>query len=125
VLYAFAGLIGLFGLGMLNVAALFALEPHWGMTWAAFAVAAGDFVLAILALLIAAAARPGTDLNTALELRQSAIDGLEAEFSALQESLAWFSSAARNPLDTALPAVIVPLVTAIIRGLRKRKAEPD
>ena len=125
VLYALAGLIAVFGLGMLNVAAFFALEPHWGATWAAVAAALGDFVLAIVAVLIATAARPGADLNTAIELRQTAIEGLEAELSALQGPLAWFSRAARNPLDTALPAIIVPLVTAIIRGLRRNKAEPE
>jgi hypothetical protein len=124
-LYAFAGLIALFGLAMLNVAFFFALEPHLGTMWAAFAVAGGDFVLALLAILIAAATGPGPELNTALELRAAAIEGLEAEFDALQESLAWFSRAARNPINTALPAVIIPLVTAIIRGLRKHKTETE
>lgn len=125
VLYALAGLIAVFGWGMLNVGAYFALEPHWGAAWAAFATAGGDFVVAIIAFLIAAAARPGHDLNTAIELRQAAIENLEAEFADLQESLAWFSRAARNPINTALPAVIIPLVTAIIRGLRRNRAEPE
>jgi hypothetical protein len=88
-------------------------------------VAGVDFALALLALLIAAAARPGPELDTALELRAAAIEGLEAEFAALQESLGWFSQAARNPLNTALPALIIPLVTAIIRGLRKHKTESE
>jgi hypothetical protein len=124
-LFAIAGLIAVFGLAMVNVGAFFALEPHVGSTWAAFAVAGGDFVVAIIALLIAAGARPGPNLNSALELRQAAIENLEAEFAALQDSLAWFSRAARNPLNTALPAVIIPLVTAIIRSVRKNKAEPE
>jgi hypothetical protein len=125
VLYALAGLIAVFGLGMLNVAAFFALAPYWGPTWAAFAAALGDFLLAVVMVAIALAARPASDLNTAVDLRQAAIDGLEAEFSALQEPLAWLTRAARNPIDTALPAIIVPLVTAIIRGLRKNKGEPQ
>lgn len=125
VLYALAGLVSLFGLAMLNVAVFFALAPHLGTMWAAFAVAGGDFVVAIFAVLIAAAARPGPEYHTAIELRQAAIEGLEAEFDALQDSLAWFSRAARNPLNTALPAVIIPLVTAIVRGLRRHKAEPE
>lgn len=129
VLYALAALVAVFGLGMLNVAAFFALEPHWGPTWAAFAAALGDFVLAIIAVAIATAARPGPDLNTAIELRQAAIDGLEAELSSLQESLqgslAWLSRAARNPIDTALPSILIPLITAIVRGVRKSKGEAD
>lgn len=122
VLFAVAALLAVFGLGMLNVAAFFALVPRLGAAWAASAAAGCDFVVAILAVLIGVA-RPGPDLNTALELRQAAIAGLEAEFSTLQESLGWVSRAVRNPLNTALPAVIVPLVTAIIRGLRKGKRE--
>ena len=123
VLFAVAALLAVFGLGMLNVAAFFALVPRLGAAWAASAAALCDFVVAIVAVLIAAA-RPSPDLNTAIELRQAAIEGLEAELSALQESLGWVSHAVRNPLNTALPAIIVPLVTAIIRGLRKDKPEP-
>lgn len=125
VLYALAGLIAVFGLGMLNVVAFFALEPHWGPAWAAFAAALGDFALSVVMVAIAVTARPASDLNTAIDLRQAAIDGLEGEFSQLQEPLAWLSRAARNPIDTALPAIVVPLITAIVRGLRKNKAEPQ
>jgi hypothetical protein len=64
-------------------------------------------------------------LNTAVELRQAATDGIEAEFSALQEPFAWLSRAARNPIGTALPAILVPLIIAIIRGLRKNKPGPQ
>jgi hypothetical protein len=125
VLYASAGLIAAFGLGMLNVAAFFAFESAWGPVWAAVAAALGDFVLAVVVAGIALAARPGSDLNTAVELRQAAIDGIEAEFSALQEPIAWLSRAARNPIDTVLPAILVPLITAIIRGLRRNKPGPQ
>lgn len=125
VLYALAALVAVFGLGMLNVAAFFAIEPHWGPSWAAFAAALGDFVLAIVATVIAATTRPDRDLNSAIELRQAAIDGIEAELSSLQESVAWLSRAARNPIDTALPAIIVPLVTAVLRGLRKKTPGPQ
>lgn len=125
VLYAFAGLIAVFGLGMLNVAAFFALEPHWGPLWAAVAAALGDFVLAAVVAGVAQAARPSPNMSTAVELRQAAIDGIEAELSALQEPIAWLSRAARNPLDAALPAIMVPLITAIIRSLRKNKPSPQ
>jgi hypothetical protein len=118
-LYACAALIGAFGLSMLNVAAFLGLEPRWGPMWAALATALGDFVAAIVTAGIALAGRPGPELNSALELRQATIDGIETEFGPLQERLGWVSRLARDPLDTALPAILVPLITAIVRGLRR------
>lgn len=121
VLYALAGLIALFGIGMLNMAAFFAGDAHWGPVGAAFAVAVGDFVLALLVTGIALAVGPGAELEAAVELRQAALDGIDAELAAAHEPLTWLSRAARNPIDTALPVVMIPLITAIIRGLRKQR----
>ena len=120
-LYALAGLIAVFALGMLNVAAFLYLETLWGPVWAALAAALGDLVLAAIVAGIALAMRPGPEVTAALELRDAAIDGLEAELGPLQERLGWLSRAARDPLDTMLPAILVPLVTAIVRSLRKDK----
>lgn len=125
VLYALAGLIAIFGLAMLNAAAFFALEARWGPVWAAVVAALGDFVVAIVVAAIALAVRPGSHVEAAIELRQSALDSLDAEFSALQEPFAWLSRAARNPVDAALPAIMVPLIAAIVRGLRKGKTDPQ
>ncbi|MFZ3359826.1 MAG: phage holin family protein [Xanthobacteraceae bacterium] len=125
VLYAVAGLIAVFGLAMLNAAAFFALEARWGPVWAAVAAALGDFALALVVTGIALAANPGAEMTHAVELRQTALDGMEAEISALQEPFAWLSRAARNPIDTALPAILLPLVTAIVRGLRKHKTDSE
>jgi hypothetical protein len=125
VLYALAGLIAVFGLGMLNVAAFFALQSAWGPVWAAFAAALGDFVVAGVVVAIALTAKPGQHLNAALEMRQAALDGIDAEFAALQEPFAWLSRAAHNSIDAALPAILIPLVTAIVRGLRRKKKEPQ
>ena len=125
VLYALAGLIAVFGLGMLNVAAFFAFQSSWGPVWAAVAAALGDFVVAAIVATIALTAKPGPHLNAALEMRQSALDGIDAEIAALQHPLAWLSGSARNSIDAALPAILMPLVTAIVRGLRRKKAEPQ
>ena len=54
-LFAFAGLIAVFGLAMLNVAAYFALAPIWGDALAMLAVAVADFVIAGILIAIAAA----------------------------------------------------------------------
>jgi hypothetical protein len=124
VLYALAGLIAVFGLGMLNVAAFFAFQSWWGPVWAAVAAAIGDFAVAAVVAAIALTAKPGAHLDSALETRQSALDGIDAEIATLQHPLSWLSGTARSSIDTALPAILIPLVTAIVRGMRRKKAEP-
>ena len=69
--------------------------------------------------------RPSSELSTALELRQASIDGIEAELDPLQERLGWLGKIARDPLDAAMPAILVPLITAIVRGLRKKTPKRD
>ena len=122
-LYAFAGLIAVFGLAMLNVAAYFFLRGLWGPIWAALAAALGDLVIALIVVLIALAIRPGPELPAALELRDVSMQGLEAELGPLQDRFAWLSRAARDPFDTVLPAIVIPLITSIMRGMRKSKPE--
>jgi hypothetical protein len=125
VLYALAGLIAVFGLGMLNVAAFLAFQSSWGPVWAAVAAALGDFIVAAVVAALALTAKPGPHLNAALEMRQSALDGIDAEIATLQHPFAWLSRAAHNSIDTALPAILIPLATAILRGLRRKKADPQ
>lgn len=125
-----AGLVGIFGLMMLNVAAFFAAEPAWGAPLAATIVGCADFVLSGLLFFIASRTRPGRELDMAMELRQSALDSLEADARSLQAELGRVGDeikAARlaavnvikHPLDSALPALVVPLATALLKYLRK------
>ncbi len=122
-LYALAGLIAVFGLAMLNVAAYFFLRGLWGPIWAALAAALGDLIIALVVVLMALAVRPGPELPAAIELRDMSIEGLEGELGPLQERFAWLGRAARDPFETVLPAMLIPLITSIMRGLRKNKPE--
>ena len=63
VLYALAGLIAIFGLAMLNVAAFFGFQAAWGPVWAAVAAACGDFVVAAIVAAIALTTKPGPHLE--------------------------------------------------------------
>jgi hypothetical protein len=47
-LFLFEGLIAIFGLGMTNVAGLYALQESLGPVWAAVVVAIADFALAAI-----------------------------------------------------------------------------
>ncbi|ASP35639.1 hypothetical protein [Labrenzia sp. VG12] len=129
---AFAALVGVFGLGMLNVAGFFALQEAWGSVYAALGVAAVDLLLAVLVLVWASRLSTGAELELAREVRDAGIQELEAkadhiqeeveavrdELLALKDSLLTFS---RNPRDAAINNLLAPLLTLLIKTLSKRK----
>jgi hypothetical protein len=131
-LFSFAGLIAVFGLLMLNLAGYLALEQVWGRVWAAVAMGLIDFLISLLLIVIAARRKPGRELDLALEVRGIALRGLEDEAAALQAELAAlrdeFRDAKANltrfvkhPLDTALPALIGPLGTLVLKSIKKHR----
>ena len=67
------------------------------------------------------AARPpsGRELELATEIHGSAIDALQLETRALQLQV---SGMIHHPLNGVLPLLIVPLITIIIRSLKKPAA---
>lgn len=131
---AFAGLVSVFGLGMLNVAGFFALQEVWGPVYAALGIAIVDFLLAVLLLLWASRLSTGRELDLAREVRDAGIQELEAkaedvqheieqvrdELLGLKNSLKSFAS---NPLDSALTSLLTPILTLLIKSLSKRKSD--
>jgi hypothetical protein len=120
-LKAFAGLIAVFGLLMLELSAYFALVQIWSATTAAAVLGAVNF--AIAALLFAISARPpsGRELDLANEIHGSSVEALQYEARALQSQV---SGAIHHPLNGILPSLLVPLITIIIKGLKKPAASP-
>jgi hypothetical protein len=131
-LFALAGLIGAFGLGMGNVAAFYGLQPAWGPVWAATLVAVLDFVLAAIVVLLGRSARPGPEIEVALDLRRMAIESVQADAEDLKltidalgqeirqtrDSIAGFI---HHPLDTATEKLLIPAALSLIRGMRAKK----
>ena len=117
-LRAFAALIAAFGLLMLELAAYFALVQIWSAIAAAAILGVVNF--AIAAVLFAIAARPpsGRDLELAGEIHGSSVEALQMEARALRAEL---SVMARHPLSGILP-LLVPLITIIVKNLRKPAA---
>jgi hypothetical protein len=115
-LRAFAALIAAFGLLMLELSAYFALVQIWSAISAAAILGAVNFVIA--AILFAIAARPpsGRDLELASEIHGASIDALQLEARALQSQV---SGAIHHPLNGILPLLIAPLITIIIKSLKK------
>ena len=120
-LRAFAALIAAFGLLMLELSAYFALVQVWSAISAAAILGALNFVIA--AILFALAARPpaGRELELAAEIHGSSVDALQLEARALQSEL---SGMIHHPLNGVLPLLIVPLITVIIKSLKKPAATP-
>jgi 4-amino-4-deoxy-L-arabinose transferase-like glycosyltransferase len=119
-LRAFAALIAVFGLGLLELAAYFALLQPLNAIYAAIILGVVNF--AIAAILLALAARPpsGRELELASEIHGSSMEGLQLEARALQSEL---SGMIHHPLNGVLPLVIVPLITIIVKALRQHAAK--
>ena len=119
-LRAFAALIAAFGLLMLELSAYFALVQIWSAISAAAILGIANFLIA--AILFAIAARPpsGRELELASEIHDSAMEALQLEARALQSQV---SGAFHHPLNGILPLLIVPLITIIIKSLKKPAAK--
>jgi len=133
-LFAFAGLIAVFGLGMANVAGYYALQAAWGPVWAATLVALADFVLAAIIMLVSKSARPGPELELAHDVRKMALDSIQADVrdlklavDAVGRDLAQTKNAIagflHHPLDAATERLLIPAALSIIRGMRAKKQD--
>jgi hypothetical protein len=118
-LRALAALIATFGLLMLELSAYFALVQIWSAISAAAILGAVNFVIA--AILFAIAARPpaGRELALANEIHGSSVEALQLEARALQSQL---SGMIHHPLNGVLPLLLVPLITIIIKSLKKPRS---
>lgn len=131
-LFAFAGLIAVFGLGMANLAAYNALLQPIGLIWAASVVAVADIAIAAVVLLIANSSRPGPEIDMAFEMRRMALDSMQVnardlkitveaitqEMKNVKQNVA---AVVHNPLDVAAQKLLVPAVLSILKGIRAKK----
>jgi hypothetical protein len=132
-LFAFAGLVAVFGLGMMNVAGFYALQVVWGPVWAAAAVGIADFILASVVMLFGRNIEPGPELELALDVRKMAVAAIETDTQELKSTLDSFGEGVRrtkdtfsglleHPLDTATEKLLVPAALSMMKGLRSKKA---
>jgi membrane protein implicated in regulation of membrane protease activity len=118
-LRAFAALIAAFGLLMLELSAYFALVQVWSAISAAAILGGVNFAIAALLFVIAARPLSGRELELASEIHSSSVDALQLEARALQSQV---SGMVHQPLNGILPLLIAPLITIIVRSLRKPTA---
>lgn len=120
-LRAFAALIAAFGLLMLELAAYFALVQIWSAILAAAILGAVNFAIAAVLFLIAGRPPTGRELELANEIHGSAVEALQTEARGMQQQ---FAGIVQHPLNSALPHILVPLITIIVRSLKKSRAAP-
>ena len=123
-LIVFAALIGLMALVFLNIGAYQMLLASWGPVKAPFILAIANIFLAIILLASAAFTRPGPDLAAARELRDLTSATLESELKSNPAAAAIGGMAGLNGLGSWDSArFLVPVISAIIRGLKRRKTD--
>lgn len=116
---AFAALIAVFGLLMLELAAYLALVQLWNPIWAATSLGLGNFVIAMLLTFVASRRGHGRELELAKEVHKSAIEALQADAKRAEAELGTIMSAIRHPLDGALAGLIIPLAGTLLKTLRR------
>jgi len=132
-LFAFAGLIAVFGLGMANIAGFYALQASVGSVWAAALVAIVDLAIAAIVWMVAINSRPGPEIDLALDVRKMAVEAIQTDSRDLKltidalgqeirDAKATIVGFVHNPLDVAAQKLLVPAALSIIRGMRSKKA---
>jgi hypothetical protein len=118
-LRAFAALIAAFGLLMLELSAYFALVQIWSAISAAAILGVVNFAIAAALFVFAGRPPAGRELELATEIHGSAVEALQLEARAMQSQ---FTGMIHHPLNSVLPLVLVPLVTIIVKSLKKSRA---
>lgn len=122
-LMAAAGLVAGIGLIMVNVAAYYALTTKLSPQAAALIVALVNFALAVLLGVYAGRINAEADVRGATEVRDMAVEDLEAEIEdatrEVQKVVSDVRQLVKNPLGAALPGVVGPLANALLKSGRK------
>ncbi|MDP5216225.1 phage holin family protein [Ruegeria sp. 2205SS24-7] len=122
-LMLFAALITGIGIIMLNVAAYQALSLVMQSYLAAVVVAGANLVLAAILVSVASRMSAEKDVGPAIEMRDLAIAELESDLEEAVDEVRGISrqvtQIARDPLGSALPAIIGPLLSLLLKSAKK------
>lgn len=119
VMMALAGIAALAGLVLLNIALFFALQTWMSSAWSAAILSLGNLVLAGLLVMAAKHTNVEDEIAPAVEVRDMAIADIEDELEDMateaREVVQAVKNIGSNPLSS-LPALLVPLLTAILKS---------
>ena len=121
-LMAAAGIAAAVGLVMLNAAAFFALSETLTKSTAALIVALVNVALAILVAMVANKSEVGEETAAVAEVRDMAIEDIEAELRGAAEEAKAATDAlkkmARDPLGAVAPGLAGTVAKAVIKNLK-------
>lgn len=122
-LLAFAVLVAVLSLVMLNVAAFLSLQENMAPQNAALLVSMVDGILAITTILVASRMTADKELEPVVELRDLAIEDLEAELQDVVTEARDLSANVRrmasDPFGSMIPSLIGPLLSLLARSDKK------
>ena len=122
-LMAFAGLIAGIGIVMISVALFFWLAQHFGNATAGLIVAVVDFVVAFALMMIATRLSAEAELEPVIEVRDLALNDIEDEveeaLDEVKEIADGIRAISRDPFGAAGQSLIGPLVSIILKSLKK------
>ena len=122
--------LALLALGALNLGIYLSLEPLLGSANAAFGLAAGNGVLALILVITAGRLKPGSEVAMAEEIRDMAmnelsadVDRLGTEIQRVRSDVSQINAGFRGALKGDLMglATLAPLVGTGASSLKKRK----
>ncbi|SLN36848.1 phage holin family protein [Ruegeria meonggei] len=120
--YAAAGLAVGLAVVMLNIAGFFWLSVTLSKPLAALIVAAANLLLAVILALLANAQSPQADTTAAVELRDMALNDIEAEIKdSLSDARDTVAGIRRDPIGTLTPEVFSAILSTLIKYARRRK----
>ena len=119
-LQALAALVLAFTLLSFEIAAYFVLVQIWSASAAAAILGFGNFVIALLLMLLALRRPAGRELALAKEVHQDAVMAFAAE---LQQAEATAPISLLGALESAAVPLLLPLIPLVIQRLRKHRAE--
>lgn len=126
-LMVFAGMVTGIAVVMFNIAGFFALRETMSPQAAAVIIALVNLVIAASLAGAASKLSATPELEPITEMRDLAIEDIEADLldtvQEVREVAANVQRIARDPLGTALPALIIPALTSFLRNNRKGKGD--
>jgi len=135
VLVVVAGIAALFALGLLNIAAYFALELEVSRVWAALILGGANLVIAAIVIVVTVNLGPGHEAEMARDFRDMAIAEIENQVSSVEQNVRQLSADLSGLGETALglvkspsqliaPGIAIAAITAITKLLKSGKKSP-
>ena len=112
--------VALIGMALLNLSLFRALDASWGPIWTPLILGLANFALAIIAILIAVAMKPGPELAMAEDLRKLSATAVEADFQGGQVLGGLLGG---NSFETGAARLLIPALASIIGALRRKKTQ--